>query len=114
MAKKHTDPKNMLTKKSKLWFGKYKDKTVEFVLKNDPNYLHWLIDNKIQYIELSKEIKLPVKKRKYTRSYNDEPYSRPDDLDREYASQRRDEYPSTRWGEDGDYYPNGCDIYGFG
>ena len=102
-----------LSKKDKLSFGKYKGKTVEWILKNDPQYIRWIFDNKIQNIEFDPKIKIPEKtKRKHGAFYSHS--SGMDDLDREYASQRRDEYPSTYWGEDGDYYPNGCDIYGFG
>lgn len=34
-----------------LWFGKYKDETVKYVLDTDPNYLGWCIENKILSID---------------------------------------------------------------
>lgn len=112
MAKQNINS-NILKADSVLNFGKYKSKTISYVIKHDPNYLHWLIDNNIQNIKLSKDIKMPVKINQKKSYYNNNS-SAYDYLDREYARQRRDEYPQTRWGEDGDYYPNGCDIYGFG
>lgn len=35
----------VLTKKDKLPFGKYKGMSIKTVLKNDPGYLCWLVDN---------------------------------------------------------------------
>lgn len=41
----------VLTLKSKLTFGKYKRKTFEFVLENDPDYIIWLAENTNQVID---------------------------------------------------------------
>jgi len=105
--------KKKLQKSDKLSFGKHKGRSIRWILENDPQYIRWIFDNKIQSIEFDPKIKIPDKAKKKRRSFYLSS-SGMDDLDREYASQRRDEYPSTQWGEDGDYYPNGCDIYGFG
>ena len=38
-----------------LTFGKYKDRTIEYILVVDPKYLEWAIDN-IQGFKLSKSV----------------------------------------------------------
>lgn len=104
---------NVLTRDSILWFGKYKDKAIEYVLLHDSNYLHWIVKDKIQGISFSDDIILPPFKRRMYIGHS----SGDSDifgLDKYYREQKRNEYPSVEWGHDGDYYPNGCDIWGFG
>ncbi len=103
----------VLTSESILWFGKHKDKTIAEVLKKNPKYILWIQENKIQNITFDDSVVIP-RIRRYSSLDSDNYGYKYDDLDREYASQRRDEYPSEPWGSDGDYYPCGCDIYGFG
>lgn len=66
--------------------------------------------DKIKNITFSEEVVLPSYKRRSYSNNNSDIFG----LDKEYREQRRNEYPSVKWGEDGDYYPNGCDIWGFG
>lgn len=48
---KLTKALGILTLKSRLTFGKYKRKTLAFVLENDPGYIVWLSENTNQVID---------------------------------------------------------------
>jgi hypothetical protein len=42
-----------LNKKRRFSFGKYKGKTVEWVIKNDPQYINWLLTKSIKGFTLT-------------------------------------------------------------
>lgn len=46
---KHTGPKQTLDRDSLITFGKYKDKTVQDVLEENPGYLRWFSENVDKY-----------------------------------------------------------------
>ena len=96
-----------------LWFGKHKNKSVKYILNHNPSYLRWILKKKIQDISFSEDVIIPERYPGNVFSVSTESYT-DRDIDREFYDQRRNEYPSSDMDSDGDYYPDGCNIYGLG
>ena len=54
----------------KLSFGKYKDKTIQYVLDIDVNYINWLLRNNIEGFNLESEAKKYYENTKHNQELN--------------------------------------------
>ena len=65
----------------KIDFGKYKDKTVEYVFKNDYTYFEWIINNdRLKQVELKKYCKKYLDNYMKAKEYDDIEYNRQMDI----------------------------------